>query len=118
MHAVDLDQVQIRDVADLDNAGKGPLYSLTMGEREINSEFADNFDLEKVITDLRKEIELLHSQQSYLQMQITSFVKGVEIEDETPDGVLKKVRNFLATVIKKNKYLYRIVFNIRRYFNR
>jgi len=89
-----------------------------VGEREINSEFADNFDLEEVITDLRKEIELLHSQQSYLQMQITSFVKGVEIENETPDGVLKKVRNLLATVIKKNKYLYRIVFNIRRYFNR
>jgi hypothetical protein len=74
--------------------------------------------LEESIKDLRKEIELAHNQQAYLQMQVSALRDAKSkssAHDVQSDSFL---RSFLIKIVKRNVLFYKVASRVNRFLRR
>ena len=74
--------------------------------------------LEETVAGMSREIELLHTQQSYLQMQVASLQGGKSATYNNLSSKNSKLRNFVIRFVKKYPILYKAIFKYYRFLRR
>ena len=74
--------------------------------------------LEETVAGMRREIELLHNQQSYLQMQVASLQGGKSATDNNFGSTNSRLRQIVIRFVKKYPVFYKAIFKYYRFLRR